>query len=103
MANYRVKARQFCAGRVYEVGDYCDENTAAALGSDAELVDGDGGSPAHETKPLTAAQLKKQQKAAEKAAAEAADADAKAQAEADAEAAKAAQAGISGEGDKSSS
>lgn len=74
MANYRVKVRQFCAGRVYEVGDICDESVAAALGaSDVELVDGEGSVPARATKPLSKAKLKKLEKEEAEAAAGAGD------------------------------
>lgn len=63
MANYRVKARTYCAGRVYEVGDLCDESVALALGSDAELVAEGGESsedaaPKRKTKPVKKVSVK---------------------------------------------
>lgn len=55
MANYRVKVRTYCMGRVYEVGDYCDEKVAAALGPDAELVsEGAESTGEAEAKPVRA-------------------------------------------------
>lgn len=67
MTTYRVKSRVFCAGKVYEPGELCDESVARALGSDAEPVEsveesgtakGEAPAESRMTKPVKKASVK---------------------------------------------
>jgi hypothetical protein len=57
MAKFRVRARTFYQGQLYEPGDPCDSSVARALGDDAEPVE--DGAIADESVELPPARAKK--------------------------------------------